>query len=44
MRGDCGDFVTLGDLTFWRSADTMHGKITRLQHIYKGLNHKVSAH
>jgi len=34
-RGDCGDFVTLGDLTFWGSGDTMHGKITRPRHIYK---------
>jgi hypothetical protein len=38
MWGMCGDFVTLGVLTFVRSADIMHGKITRPQHIYKHIS------
>ena len=44
MRGDCGDFVTLGDLTFWRSDDTMHGKITTPGHIYKHINAGTQIH
>lgn len=34
----CGDFLISGVLTFRGSADRMLAKITRPEHIYKGLN------
>ena len=36
--GYCGDFVTLGVLTLWAGCDSLQAKITRSQHIYKGIS------
>jgi hypothetical protein len=38
LRGDCGDFVTFGVLTFLRGDDIMHAKITTPRDIYKHIN------